>query len=95
MMQINNNLNSMIQLEKKLEESASALARLNSSSSEASENKENDFTKKERIIENKLTDINITDEIVKQIEIPIAYSVNANVISVQNAMHATILDIKA
>ena len=94
-MQINNNLNSMIQLEKKLEESASALARLNSSSSEASENKENDFTKKERIIENKLADINITDEIVKQIEIPIAYSVNANVISVQNAMHATILDIKA
>ena len=94
-MQINNNLNSMIQLEKQLEESATALAKLSSSSSETSEKQDNNFTKKEQTIENELSNVNIVDEMVKQIEIPIAYSVNANVISVQNALHQTVLDIKA
>lgn len=95
MMQINNNLNSMIQLEKQLEESASALARLNSSNNETSEKQDNNFTKKEQTIKNELSNVNMVDEMVKQIEIPIAYSVNANVISVQNALHQTVLDIKA
>ena len=94
-MQINNNLNSMIQLEKQLEESATALAKLSSSSSETSEKQDDNFTKKEQTIENELSNVNIVDEMVKQIEIPIAYSVNANVISVQNALHQTVLDIKA
>ena len=53
-MQINNNLNSMIQLEKQLEESATALAKLSSSSSETSEKQDNNFTKKEQTIENEL-----------------------------------------
>ena len=95
MMQINNNLNSMIQLEKQLEESASALARLNSSNNETSEKQDNNFTKKEQTVKNELSNVNMVDEMVKQIEIPIAYSVNANVISVQNALHQTVLDIKA
>ena len=94
-MQINNNLNSMIQLEKQLEESATALAKLSSSSSETSEKQDDNFTKKEQTIENELSNVNIVDEMVKQIEIPIAYSVNANVSSVQNALHQTVLDIKA
>ncbi|MEA3553198.1 MAG: flagellar basal body rod C-terminal domain-containing protein [Campylobacterota bacterium] len=94
-MQINNNLNSMIQLEKKLEESASALAKLNSSNSETSERQDSDFSKKEQNVENEISNVNMVDEMVKQIEIPIAYSVNANVISVQNALHQTVLDIKA
>lgn len=94
-MQINNNLNSMIQLEKQLEESASALARLNSSNNETSEKQDNNFTKKEQTVKNELSNVNMVDEMVKQIEIPIAYSVNANVISVQNALHQTVLDIKA
>ena len=94
-MQINNNLNSMIQLEKQLEESATALAKLSSSSSETSEKQDDNFTKKEQTIENELSNVNMVDEMVKQIEIPIAYSVNANVISVQNALHQTVLDIKA
>ena len=95
MMQINNNLNSMIQLEKQLEESATALAKLNSSNGETSEKQDDNFTKKEQTIENELSNVNMVDEMVKQIEIPIAYSVNANVISVQNALHQTVLDIKA
>ena len=95
MMQINNNLNSMIQLEKQLEESATALAKLSSSSGETSEKQDNNFTKKEQTVKNELSNVNMVDEMVKQIEIPIAYSVNANVISVQNALHQTVLDIKA
>ena len=94
-MQVNNNLNSMIQLEKKLEESTAALAKLNSSSSQTGERHDNNFKKNEKTVKNELSSVNITDEIVKQIELPIAYSVNANVISVQNAIHDTILDIKA
>ena len=94
-MQINNNLNSMIQLEKQLEESANALAKLNSSNSETNEKQDNNFTKKEPSVPNELSNVNLVDEMVKQIEIPIAYSVNANVISVQNALHQTVLDIKA
>ena len=94
-MQVNNNLNSMIQLEKKLEESTAALAKLNSLSGQASGKQDNSFNKNEKLVENELSNVNITDEIVKQIELPIAYSVNANVISVQNAVHDTLLDIKA
>ena len=94
-MQINSNINSMIQLEKKLEESASALAKLNISNDQTGDKHDNSFTKKEPIIQEEPSNTTITDEVVKQIEIPIAYSVNANVISVQNTLHQTVLDIKA
>ena len=94
-MQINSNLNSMIQLEKKLEESASALSKLGTSDSDTSKQQEKDFTNKESSQNHETNNINIAEEMVQQIQIPIAYSVNANVISVQNATQETLLDIKA
>ena len=94
-MQINSNINSMIQLEKKLEESASALAKLNISNNQTDEKHDNHFTKKEPIIQEEQSNVNVADEIVRQIDIPIAYSVGANGISVQNTLHQTVLDIRA
>ncbi len=95
-MQVNSNLSAMMQLEKKLEQSANALAKLNLN------NEESNNTKQQKNIKQQTTqheetkkETNLTDEIVSQVEIPLAYSVNANVISVQNAAHKTILDIKA
>jgi len=82
-MQINNNVNSMIQLEKNLDKSASAIA---------SNTPLSNINEKENIVNN---DFDLAKEMVKQIEIPIAYTANAEVISTQNAMHDTLLDIKA
>lgn len=82
-MQINNNVNSMIQLEKNLDKSASAIASKTPLSS---------INVKENIVNN---DFDLAKEMVKQIEIPIAYTANAEVISTQNAMYDTLLDIKA
>ncbi len=84
-MKINNNLNSMVQLEKELQETSESIVKLSTPSNISEEDTLSDDT----------SDINFTDEIVKQIEIPISYSANANVISVQNAVQDTILDIKA
>jgi len=82
-MQINNNVNSMIQLEKNLDKSASAIA---------SNTPLSNINVKENIVNN---DFDLAKEMVKQIEIPIAYTANAEVISTQNAMYDTLLDIKA
>lgn len=84
-MKINNNLNSMVQLEKELQETSESIVKLSTPSNISEEDTLSDDT----------SDINFTDELVKQIEIPISYSANANVISVQNAVQDTILDIKA
>ncbi len=95
-MNINNNLNSMIQLEKQLEESTAKLAKLNNTSANAHDNGtnlENNQAKQDKIEPQE--EVNLANEIVKQIELPIAYSVNANVVSVQNATHQALLDIKA
>ena len=93
-MQVNSNLNSMIQLEKRLEESANALAKLNKNN-----NENNNETKKQLSSEekpnNNLKDTDLVQEIVQQIEIPIAYNANAEVISTQNSISRTLLDIKA
>lgn len=82
-MQINNNVNSMIQLEKNLDKSASTIA---------SNTPLSNINEKENIVNN---DFDLAKEMVKQIEIPIAYTANAEVISTQNAMYDTLLDIKA
>jgi len=84
-MKISNNLNSMVQLEKELQETSESIVKLSTPSNISEEDTLSDDT----------SDINFTDELVKQIEIPISYSANANVISVQNAVQDTILDIKA
>jgi hypothetical protein len=83
----------MIQLEKKLEESASALSKLTTTNDTSGEHQQKDFTKKEHQKHDNFKNANIVDNVVQQIQIPIAYSVNANVISVQNAATETLLDI--
>jgi len=90
----NNNLNAMMQLEERLEKSAQALAKLNLNNEETNQKENKDVKKdiKSNIEQPKET--NITQEIVKQIEIPIAYTANAEVISVQQNIHDTLLDIK-
>lgn len=82
-MQINNNINSMMQLEKNLDKSANAIASMT--------NIEN-ATEKQKASN---ADVNLVTEMVKQIEIPIAYTANAEVILTQNSVNQTLLDIKA
>lgn len=81
-MQINNNLNSMVQLEDNLDKSSQSISKISLQNNSLDEQQQNDES-------------NITDELVKQIEIPIAYTANAEVISVQNSLTKTLLDIKA
>ena len=91
----NNNLNAMMQLEKRLEQSAEALSKLNLNNEETKHQEEKDMKPKESLIQQNDNDVDIIQEIVKQIEIPIAYTANAEVISIQNSTQKTLLDIKA
>lgn len=95
-MQVNsNNLNTMMQLEERLEKSAKALSKLNLNNEETSDNKQKDISKDGHHNSNEqINEPDIVKEMIKQIEIPIAYTANAEVISVQNSMHETLLDIK-
>ena len=95
-MNINSNLNSMIQLEKQLEESTEALARLNTGNNQTSTDQHKQLNQNNvNDDDTKSKDVDLAQEMIKQIQMPIAYSVNANVISVQNSMQQTVLDIKA
>ena len=91
----NNNINSMIQLEKRLEESASALSKLNSDSKESNENNKKELSSNENNDDKTMQDTDLVKEMVKQIEIPLAYNANAEVISTQDSVTRTLLDIKA
>jgi len=94
-MQVNNNLNSMIQLEKKLEKSANALSKLNLDSEQTQEKSQKNLGQKSVSQDKGTQEPDIAKEMIKQIEIPIAYTANAEVISTQDAVHKTIIDIKA
>ena len=94
-MQINNNLNSMLQLEKKLEQSASALSKLNLDNEQTEQKNQKNLQSNVTNQEETTQDIDIAKEMVKQIEIPIAYTANAEVISTQSSIHRTVIDIKA
>jgi len=91
----NSNLNSMIQLEKKLQESANELSKLNSNNQQADNQKQQELKKETKPQEEQQKDVDIAKEMVKQIEIPIAYTANAEVISTQDSVSETTIDIKA
>ncbi len=95
-MKVDNNLNSMIQLNNKLEKSANELAKLNNSGNQQTLPKEKQNTKQTNSKEESDTDdSDIVKEPLKQSEIPIAYTANAEVISTQNSETKTFLDITA
>lgn len=92
----NNNINSMIQLEKRLEESANALSKLSLNNEQSSDTNKKELSSSEnQNNETALKDTDVVQEMVKQIEIPLAYNANAEVISTQNSVTRTLLDIKA
>ena len=92
-MTVNSNINSMIQLEKRLEESANELAKLNINNEETNNNKQNNFSSDESKTKNE--EVNIVDEMIEQIEIPLSYNANAEVFSTKDEMYRTVIDIKA
>ena len=95
-MQINSNLNAMMQLEKKLEQSANALAKMNLNSEDSSTKQQKNVRQQHPSSQEETKkETDLTQEIVTQNELALAYGVNGNVISVQNAAHQTTLDIKA
>lgn len=94
-MQINNNLNSMLQLEKRLEQSASALSKLNLDNEQTEQKNQKNLQGSVTNQEESTQDVDIAKEMVNQIEIPIAYTANAQIISTQSSLHRTIIDIKA
>lgn len=83
-MQINTNVNTMIKLEKNLDDNASDLSK-----------KSFNRQKKEELKENNVDSNDITTNIIEQNQIALTYSVNGSAISVQNSVQDTILDIKA
>ena len=96
-MQIHSNLNSMILLEKKLEKSAAALAKLNIGNEGSSTNQETNIEQQyqSHTSDKNEKDKDSADQIIDQIEMPLVYSVNATGVSVQNSVQQTTLDIKA
>jgi len=92
-MQVDNTLNSMIQLSNQLEKSASNLAKLNETSADTS--KQNKQTSKQQESETAEESVDIAKEMIEQIQIPIAYNANAEVIVTKNSTTQTLLDIKA
>ncbi|MCD4758051.1 MAG: hypothetical protein K8R39_07260 [Arcobacteraceae bacterium] len=94
-MQINNNVNSMIQLEKRLEQSASELSKLNLDSEQTNQKNQKNLQENGVQKEDSSNDVDMVKEMVKQIEIPIAYTANAQIISTADSIHRTIIDIKA
>jgi flagellar basal body rod protein FlgC len=93
-MQINNNINSMMQLEKKLEKSADELSKLGLNNDQLEQNSNEQLAQQESD-KAQVAQTNITQEMVNQIQIPLAYTANAEVISTQNSIAQTVLDIKA
>ena len=94
-MQVNNNVNSMIQLEKRLEQSASELSKLNLDSEQTNQKNQKNLQENGVQKEDSSNDVDMVKEMVKQIEIPIAYTANAQIISTADSIHRTIIDIKA
>jgi len=81
-MQVTNNVNTMNQLEKKLDESAQSIAKLNVSNN-------NPVTS----VDKGKKSVDLVQEITEQIGIPLSYTANAQVITTQDSMSRTILDI--
>lgn len=84
-MEITNNINTMTQLEGNLNQSADAISKMN-------------VTAPEKVEQNNAEHLQETDlvqEMVNQITIPLAYTANAEVISTQDSVARTLLDIKA
>lgn len=93
-MQVDSSINSLLNLEKKLEESTKKLAKLTSNDGNTSTKYKQTQTNQDSSDNANSKESDLTKEMVEQIQIPIAYSVNAKGISVQNAIAQTIIDIK-
>jgi len=84
-MEITNNINAMTQLEGNLNQSADNIAKM-------------DVTAPEKVTQENaqyLQETDLVQEMVNQITIPLAYTANAEVISTQDSVARTLLDIKA
>jgi flagellar hook protein FlgE len=95
-MQVNNNINSMMQLEKRLEKSADELTKLGLDNEQLEENSNKEFSQNDlQESTTSKSDVNVSQELTKQVQIPLTYTANAGVISTQNSAQQSILDIKA
>lgn len=86
-MRVDSNINSMMQLGNQLEKSANELTKLNETSKSS--------LKSETAQKEPANIPDLVQEMVNQIQIPIAYTANAQVISTQDSTTQTLLDIKA
>jgi len=97
-MQVSSNINSLLQLEKKLEESTKKLANLNNLDSDGTNTNEQKSTNKNsvEILEKKdiKDDSDNIEDVLDKTPMPLAYSFDSNVVSVYNSAAKTILDIK-
>ena len=92
-MQVDNTLNSMMQLTDRLNKSANELAKLNNASDETYKQNQQTSKQEEDQAQEQLPDL--TKEMLEQIQIPIAYNANAEVIATRDSTTQTLLDIKA
>jgi predicted amino acid racemase len=95
---VSNNLNSLIQLEKKLEESSNNLKKLTQKGGNQASNSDKKDLKREAREHKEVktqSEPTIVEEIVEQdVIIPMAYTANAEVISMQDNTTKTIIDIR-
>jgi len=94
-MLVDNNLNSMMQLSNQLDKSANELARLNESPQNSLKNQQQKTQNTKEESKESINEPDLVKEMVNQIQIPIAYNANAEVIATQDSTTQTLLDIKA
>lgn len=94
-MQVDSNLNSLIQLEKKLEQSTKELEKLNSNNTQTNNDQEKNIKKDTKQNQEDHKTPKQEEKVMKNTQIPIAYSIGQNGISVQNTSNESIVDIKA
>lgn len=94
-MKVDNNLNNMIKLTEKLEKNAADLTKLNNSSNQKLQTAQPNSSIKDSLEKENIETPDIIESLTEQIQIPIAYTANAQVISVHDSTTKTILDIKA
>lgn len=97
-MQVSSNINSLLQLEKKLEESTKKLANLNKLDSNGTNTSDHKSRSKNsvEILENQdiQDESDNIEDIVEKTPMPLAYSFDSKVVSVYNSAAKTVLDIK-
>lgn len=96
-MQIDSSINSLLKLEKQLEQSTQKLAKLNKDTKDSTTNEQTNTKNHSNTSDNESFDEQPKEQTYSQPKtpMPLGYGIDNNKVSVFNTAHQTLLDIKA